>query len=71
MIKIFLEYANYFYIFSLNLAIKLSENTGINKHVIELIQDKQPPYGLIYSLSLVELKTIKSYIKTHIKIGFI
>ncbi len=43
----------------------------MNEHAIELIDKKQPPYGLIYTLSLVELETLKTYIKTHFKTGFI
>ena len=51
--------------------MELPENTGINEHVIELIEDKQTPYSPIYSLSLVELETLKTYIETHLKTGFI
>ena len=51
--------------------MELLENTGMNKHAIELIDGKQLPYGLIYTLSLVELKTLKTYIKTHLKTRFI
>ena len=51
--------------------MELSENTGINKHAIEMQGDKQPPYGTIYSLGPVELETFKTYIKTHFKTGFI
>lgn len=35
---------------------------GINKHVIKLIDGKQPLYKLIYVLSLVELDTLMTYI---------
>ncbi len=51
--------------------MELLENTGMNEHAIELIEGKQPPYGPIYTLSLVELETLKTYIKTHLKTGFI
>ena len=37
----------------------------MNEHAIEQIDGKQPPYKPIYALSLVELKTLKTYIKTH------
>ena len=47
------------------------ENTSINNHAIELQDDKQPPYGPIYSLGPVELKILKTYIKTYLKTGFI
>ena len=51
--------------------MELPENTGINEHAIELIEGKQPPYALMYSLGLVELETLKAYIETHLKTGFI
>lgn len=71
LIKIFLEYANYANIFFLDLIIMLSKNIDINKHIIKLIESKQLPYKSIYSLSLIEFKTLKIYIKTHLKTGFI
>ncbi len=51
--------------------MELPENTGINEHAIKLINKKQPPYGPIYALSPVELETLKAYIETHLKTGFI
>ena len=51
--------------------MELPENTGINEHAIELVESKQPPYGPIYSLGPVELETLKAYIETHLKTGFI
>ena len=51
--------------------MKLPENTGMNEHAIKLISDKKPPYGSIYSLSLVELETLNTYIETNLKTGFI
>ncbi len=47
------------------------ENIGLNEHIIELVEGKQPLYRSIYALSPVELETFKTYIKTHLKIGFI
>ena len=32
---------------------------------------KQPPYGPIYNLGPEQLEILKTYIKTHLKIGFI
>ena len=49
----------------------MPEHTGINDHLIDLIDDKQPPYGPIYSLGPVELETLKTYIKTNLANGFI
>lgn len=43
----------------------------MNEHAIKLVEGKQPPYRSTYSLSLVELETLKAYIETHIKTGFI
>ncbi len=51
--------------------MELPKNTGINEHVIELVEVKQLPYGPIYSLGPVELETLKAYIETHLKTGFI
>ena len=51
--------------------MELLKNTGINKHVIKLQDDKQPPYGPIYGLKPMELETLKTYIKTYLKTGFI
>ena len=38
---------------------------------VYLRQNKYAFYGLIYALSLVELETLKDYIKIHLKIGSI
>lgn len=46
--------------------MELLENTGINKHTIDLIDEKEPPYRLIYTFSPIELETLKAYIKTHL-----
>ena len=43
----------------------------INKYTIQLQKSKQPSYSPIYSLDLVELKTLKNYIKTNLVNGFI
>lgn len=40
----------------------------MNEHIID---DKQPLYEPIYILNLVELKTLKIYIKTYLKTTFI
>ena len=65
------EYANFADVFSPDLAAELPEHTGINDHTIKLVDDQQPPYGLIYSLGPVELKTLKAYIETNLVNGFI
>ncbi len=69
--KISAEYFDYTDVFSRDLAIKLPENIGINKHTIKLIEGKQSSYEPIYTQNLVELETLKTYIETHLKTGFI
>ncbi len=69
--KIPAKYFDYTDVFFSELAMELPENIRMNEHTIELIKGKQPPYKPIYTLSLVELETLKAYIKTHLKTGFI
>ena len=49
----------------------LSERTELNEYGIDLENGKQPSYGPIYSLGPGELETLKTYIETHLKTGFI
>ena len=65
------KYANYTDVFSSNSAAELPEHTDINDHLIDLIDDKQPSYGPIYSPGPVELETLKTYIETNLANGFI
>ena len=65
------EYFDFADIFPPELASELPEHTGINNHAIKLVNNRQPPYGLIYSLGPVELETLKTYIETNLKNGFI
>ncbi len=51
--------------------MELPKNTSLNEHAIKLVEEKQPPYGPIYALSPVELETLKTYIETYLKTGFI
>lgn len=51
--------------------MELPEHTGMNDHAIGLEEGKQPPYGPIYSLGPAELETLKTYIETDLKTGFI
>ena len=64
------EYVEYFDIFSDSDAIELSSHEPTN-HIIDLIDEKQPPYDPIYSLNEVELNTLRSYIETNLTNGFI
>ena len=52
-------------------ALVLPERTEFNEHIIDLEDGKQPPYGPIYSLNSEKLKTLKTYIETYLKTGFI
>ena len=70
-ITVLVEYADFANFFSKKLAKVLPERTGINKHTIELEDSKQPSYKLIYSLGLVELETLKTYIKINLANSFI
>ena len=65
------EYLDFADIFSEAKALMLPERTKLNEHAIDLEDGKQPPYGPIYSLDPVELETLKTYIETHMKTGFI
>ena len=70
-VKIPDEYLDFTDVFSEEKALVLPERTKLNEHVINLENGKQPPYKPIYSLDPVELETLKTYIKTHLKTGFI
>ena len=70
-IKVSSKYADYADVFSFDLVMELPKITGINKHAIKLQDGEQLPYRPIYSLGPVELETLKTYIKTHLNIGFI
>lgn len=70
-VVISVEYLDYTDIFSKKSAIELLKHFDINKHSINLEPNKQPPYNPIYSLKLVELETLKTYIEIHLKIRFI
>lgn len=54
------KYVDFVYIFFYNLVAKLSKQTKINDHPIDLIKKYQPLYRPIYSLRLVELKILKT-----------
>ena len=65
------KYSDFADVFSKKAAKVLPVRIGIHKHVIELEDGKQSPYGPIYSLGPVELETLKTYIKTNLANGFI
>ena len=65
------QFSDFLNVVSPELALESFEHTGINIHTIALIDDCQPTYKSIYSLGLVELKILKTYIKTNLANGFI
>ncbi len=65
------EYVDFADVFSPKLTAEFPEHIEINNHAIELMDDWQPPYGPIYSLESVELKTLKAYIENNLVNGFI
>lgn len=69
--KIFTEYSNYSDVFSAENTTELPEHSKKHDHTIELKENKQLLFGLMYSLSLVKLKTLKIYIKTNLVNDFI
>ena len=70
-IKFLVKYSHFADIFLAEEVLMLPERTMLNKHTIELEDGKQPSYAPIYSLAPIELETLKTYIKTHLKTGFI
>ena len=65
------KYPDYINVILPNSAVELSKHTSINNHPIILMDDKQQPYDPIYSLGLVELETLKTYIETNLANSFI
>ena len=71
IIEIYIKYFNFLNIFFLDSAAKLLEYTRINNYLINLLENKQLPYDLIYSLGPMKLKMLKIYIKANVVSGFI
>lgn len=65
------EYSDYANGFLEAFTTELPKHIGINDYSINLVDNKQPLHGLIYSLKPVKLKTLKTYIKTNLVNGFI
>lgn len=65
------KYLNYSNVFSSDSATELHKYIGINDHSINLIDNKQLSYYLVYSLRLMELETLRTYIKINLANGFI
>lgn len=65
------KYSEFKNVFFKKSAALLPKHPKINIYVINLKEGKQPPYEPIYSLGLVELETLKIYIKTNLANSFI
>ena len=65
------EYFGFDNVFSKKLTTKLLERFNINKYEIDLEPSKQPLYKPTYSLELVELKTLKTYVENNLANEFI
>ena len=69
--EIITKYSDFSNLFSLDSAVELLKYTRINDHLIDLLDNKQTPYGPIYSLEVVELEMLKTYIKADLGNSFI
>ena len=69
--KVTAKYSDFADFFSPDLVTELPKHTEINTHAIDLEEGNQSPYGPIYKLGPVELKTLKTYIETNLANGFI
>ena len=69
--KVSAKYLDFSDVFSPDLAFKLLKHIRINDHAIELVDGHQLLYGLIFSLGLIELEALKTYIKINLANGFI
>ena len=70
-VKILGKYLDFANIFSKKKVLILPDYAELNEYIINLDNTKQLSYGPIYSLGLLELETLKTYIETHLKTGFI
>ena len=69
--KVSSKYTDFTNVFLSKFAIKLPKHMRINNYTIKLIDDPQSLYGPIYSLSLVKLETLKTYIENNLINNFI
>ena len=65
-IAILAKYSNYKNVFSVKNIAKLLKYNKINNYAINLKKGKQLFFGPIYSLELVKLETLKTYIKINL-----
>ena len=65
------EYFDYSNIFLAEYIIKFLKYTKINNYAIKLKKNKQLSFKRIYSLGLVKLEILKTYIKINLTNSFI
>lgn len=65
------DYFNFPEVFLKQKVLVLPEQIKLNKHAIKPENNKWPLYEPIYNLREIELKTLRAYIKTYLKTGFI
>ena len=70
-VKIPTKYSDFSNVFLKEKALILLKVTELNQHAIKLQEGQQSSYGLIYNLGPIELKMLKTYIKTNLANGFI
>lgn len=70
-ITVYMKYLNFAIVFFSNFALRLTEYSRINNHFIDLEKRKKPIYGSIYSLELMKIETLNTYIKTNFASSFI
>lgn len=70
-VKILDKHLDFLVIFSKKKALILLELSNLNQYFIKLHKNKKPPYGLVYSLDLVKVKVLKTYIETNLANCFI
>ena len=69
--EVLAKYSDYSDVFLTENMAELPENTGMNKHAIKLEIGKQLLFRPIYNRGPIELKILKTYIKTNLANGFI
>ena len=69
--QILTKYSDFLDVFLKEKALVLLAITKLNQHAIKLQKDKQLLYSSIQSLGLIELKILKTYIKTNLANVFI
>ena len=69
--EVSVKYSDYINVFLIENLVKLPKNIKINEYTIKLEAGKQPPFEPIYSLGLIKLEILKTYIETNLTNNFI